>query len=83
MLENGADPNITMEQGWTPVHCAAEIGHLEILQLLVEYGAKGFAKDDYGATPKHIADVYGHPKCAEFLSWYVSIYHLVQIFVPI
>ena len=67
LLENGADPSLRMYQGWTPAHCAAEVGNLDILKLLLKYGGTLIAKDDYEATPKHMAQVYGHHHCVEFL----------------
>jgi len=66
-LENGADPTLRSYDGWTPAHCAAEIGNIEILKLLLQYSGTILSKDDSGATPKHIADIYGHKECSKFL----------------
>ena len=35
----------------TPLHLAAQAGHLEIVQFLVEHGTNINAKDRWGATP--------------------------------
>lgn len=67
LLENGANPSHRMRQGWTPAPCAAEIGSVEILRLLLEYSGDFTAKDDYSATPKHMAKIYGHAVCVKFI----------------
>ena len=56
-----------MSMGWTPAHCAAEGGHLPVLQLLSQNGGAVNARDDYGDTPKLIAKRYGHFECVEYL----------------
>ena len=56
-----------MCMGWTPVHCAAEGGHLAVLQLLAESGASVTARDDYGDTAKLIARRYAHEECVTYL----------------
>lgn len=39
LLKSGADPNITMENGETPLHVAARHGRLRIIRLLLQDGA--------------------------------------------
>uniref|UniRef100_A0A0K0DTX1 ANK_REP_REGION domain-containing protein n=1 Tax=Strongyloides stercoralis TaxID=6248 RepID=A0A0K0DTX1_STRER len=39
----------------TPLHYAAQNGRVEIVELLLEAGARYNATDDYGATPVHYA----------------------------
>jgi ankyrin repeat protein len=39
LLEKGANVNKFSEDGWAPIHAAAENGYLDLLQLLVEHGA--------------------------------------------
>jgi len=39
LLKSGADPNITMENGETPLHVAARNGRLRIIRLLLQDGA--------------------------------------------
>ena len=68
LLQNGANPNMRMRQGWTPAHCAAEIGNIEVLKLLMEFSGSVVFEDLYGATPKDVADTYGHIACYNFLS---------------
>ena len=71
-MEGGADPAARMTMAWTPAHCAAEGGHLSVLQLLVDVGGPVNSKDDYGDTPALIAKRYGHTECVEFLRRYVN-----------
>lgn len=39
LLKSGADPNITMENGESPLHVAARNGRLRIIKLLLNDGA--------------------------------------------
>jgi hypothetical protein len=48
----GADPNFPNKRGYTPLHAAAEEGHLEILQLLLSRGGKINIIDDNGRKKK-------------------------------
>jgi hypothetical protein len=41
--------------GWTPLHCAVCIAHVEIIRLLLQNGAKVNAKSNNGSTPLHYA----------------------------
>jgi ankyrin repeat protein len=38
-LENGANPNAEDKYGWTPLHIAAFNGHVDVVRVLLEYGA--------------------------------------------
>ena len=48
--------------GRTPVHLAAGRGHLAVLRLLMEAGARLDHADHEGATPLHAAATHGHEK---------------------
>ena len=68
LLEAGAnleacDP---LQPGWTPLHQAAQRGDLEILRLLIHYGASPDAVDDLtGTTPFLWACYCGHADCVK------------------
>jgi ankyrin repeat protein len=60
LLDYGADAQMRMTGGWTPAHCAAEGGHIEVLKILIEHRCPMYVTDDSGDTPADIAAVYGH-----------------------
>lgn len=52
LLDAGVSPNCRSEYGATPLHYAADKGHVEVSKLLLARGANPAAVDDfYGATP--------------------------------
>ncbi|XP_055981868.1 ankyrin repeat domain-containing protein 66 [Sorex fumeus] len=63
ILKKGlCDPNYK-DIDWndrTPLHWAAMKGHLEVLQMLIEYGARPCLVTDVGWTPAHFAAESGH-----------------------
>lgn len=58
LLSLNADANRKSVKGNTALHDCAESGSLEILKILVEYGAK-MDVDSYGMTPLLAAAVTG------------------------
>lgn len=60
LIENGADINAKcswlLQKEVTPLHLAAENGHLALLELLISNGADVNAKDSRGETPLHYAN---------------------------
>jgi ankyrin repeat protein len=52
-MENGADINLCagIFKGRSPLHDAAEYGHLEIMDCLIKAGANVNVHDSDGATP--------------------------------
>ena len=74
LLESGANPYARMTGGWTAAHCAAEAGRSEILQMLTDYRTPINIQDDYGDSPRNIAEIYGQRECAEILKrWVASV----------
>ena len=73
LLEGGANPSARMIMSWTPAHCAAEGGHLGVLELLAKMGGPVTSTDKYGDTPKIVAKRYGHSECVKFLQRYLEI----------
>ena len=56
LLDQGADPNIAeRHSGWSPLHKAAEKGHLVSVAVLLGRGADLHAKSGYGYTALHRA----------------------------
>ena len=50
-LEQGADRDKADNYGWTPLHWANHYGHLEIVMLLMSYGADLNARTNDGELP--------------------------------
>ncbi|XP_037374615.1 ankyrin repeat domain-containing protein 66 [Talpa occidentalis] len=63
ILKKGfCDPNYK-DVDWndrTPLHWAAIKGHMEVMHLLIEYGARPCLVTDVGWTPAHFAAESGH-----------------------
>lgn len=49
LLEHGANPNEQAHCGATPLHFAAECGHMTICSKLLDFGAK-LLKNEFGMT---------------------------------
>src|SRR5437762_2253717 len=59
--------NAKDEDGLMPLHCAAEEGSKEMMELLLAYKADVNAEDDEGGTPLHWAADGGHKEIVELL----------------
>lgn len=59
--------NVSTSAGLTLLHCAADMGHLEMVSYLVEHDAQIMPRDDDGMTPLHLACMGGHIDCVEYL----------------
>lgn len=64
ILKTNPDCNVQDENGYTPMHAAAEYGHHELLKMLVSRGGNVNSTDVDGDTPLHACE---DPKTAEFL----------------
>ncbi|KAI3536035.1 hypothetical protein CSPX01_11069 [Colletotrichum filicis] len=71
LLEDGVvDSNVKDQRGYTPLHCAAEGGSCEVVDLLVEKGARLDERGQFGpegSPPIVIAWGCGNPDVAEHL----------------
>jgi N-acetylmuramoyl-L-alanine amidase len=67
LLTFGADVNLRMTEGITPLFIASQKGHTEIVKLLLEKGAQVDVKDTEGTTPLFIASQKGHTEIVKLL----------------
>lgn len=69
MIESGADVNHVSGYGYTPLNQAAQAGHAEITETLIEAGADvNLTAASYGFfTPLHNAAEYGHLDVVQIL----------------
>ncbi|TFK92764.1 ankyrin [Polyporus arcularius HHB13444] len=63
-----ADVNAVDENGYTPLHLAADRGHLEVVDILLKRGANRHIKDPDEFTAKELAEIAGHTDIAALLS---------------
>lgn len=62
LLEAGANPNLSGENGYTPLHNAIEGKHLEFTRLLLAHGASKERKNDDGLTAVDLAKLSDDPR---------------------
>jgi hypothetical protein len=67
LLEKGAEVNTMNSGGSTPLHYAAENGHVELAITLIQKGADVDAKNMHGSTPLHTACADGRTEVAMVL----------------
>ncbi len=66
-VENGADVKAAENDGRTPLHWAAEKGHLDVVKYLVEKGADVKAANNDGRTPLNMAARNSHLDVVKYL----------------
>ena len=59
-LSRGCHVNIRDHRKWTPLHCAAMLGNIEIANILLDAEADVNAVDSNGLAPVDIALEYGN-----------------------
>ena len=62
-----ADLILNFKDGWTPLHCSAQAGHLQVVKLLVESGASTLAETTNGRIPLWFAASENKLKVVTFL----------------
>lgn len=66
LLERGPDAlaSLSDTDGWSPIHAAAQFGHVEIAELLLRHGADHTARNNEGVTPFHSTAFQGNVELA-------------------
>ena len=67
MIDDGADVNITTNNGNTPLHIASQNGHLQVVEVLIASGGLVNEANNYGNTPLSVAQMNGHTEIVVFL----------------
>ena len=58
--EYAVDVNSQGNEGDTPLHIAAMLGHVDVIKCLIEARCDPLCKNVYGNTPAHLAALNGH-----------------------
>ncbi|OCT85210.1 ankyrin repeat domain-containing protein 45 [Xenopus laevis] len=69
LIKYGASVNSLTSRGYSPLHCAAAWGQLDILKTLVEMGADTKACNFCNEKAYEIAIRYNKTECTDFLAW--------------
>ena len=59
--------SLSFHVGYTPLHTAASVNHIEMVKLLIKHGANINSKDEADNSPLHWAIYNGHGKLANLL----------------
>jgi serine/threonine-protein phosphatase 6 regulatory ankyrin repeat subunit B len=73
LIDAGADPNVSTDDGFTPLMAASGEGYLEIVKLLLQAGADVTAKNKSGLTALTLADEENHYEVIDLLNSYLPI----------
>lgn len=67
LLRRGADVNAAQQDGWTPLHQAADNDHADLVRLLLSHGADPSARAGKGQTALDMATAKGATAAAAIL----------------
>lgn len=67
LLQLGADINSPLEYGMRPIHFAASVSYIEVIEFCLKFGCDINSKDCCGLTPIHLSAQKGHVDCLKYL----------------
>ncbi|XP_065928598.1 serine/threonine-protein phosphatase 6 regulatory ankyrin repeat subunit C-like [Magallana gigas] len=67
LLENGADINLRINEGFTPLYVACHHGHISTVKLLIENGADINLCNEQGLSPLHNVCNHGRESILQYL----------------
>ena len=67
LVQNGVNVKKADKLGWTPLHRAAFLGHLEVAKILKNCEADINARDKANRTPLYYAEKEGHEEICNYL----------------
>ena len=67
IITRALDVNTKVHFNRTPLHAASRMGHVDVAQVLLEYGADVHARNGHDITPLYCASVEGHLKIVQVL----------------
>jgi len=67
LISHGAQLEAVAPSGRTALHSAAAGGYLDVCQLLVSLGADPTKKEQFGKSPRQLAEAYQHSHVSTFL----------------
>lgn len=68
LLNNGAQVDGVDDAGYTPLHCAVEMGHVQVALALIAHGAKANVKCLKGVVPLNFGRFKNHPSVVHTVS---------------
>jgi ankyrin repeat protein len=66
-LDAGGNPNAADADGYSALHGASENGHTEAVKVLLEHGARAWARTRDGLTPLDLAEICDHDEIGVLL----------------
>ena len=67
IITRALDVNAKVHNDWTPLFAASHVGHVDVVQLLLDYGSDVNALDIYDQSPLHMASFGSHVNVVQLL----------------
>ena len=67
IITRALDVNAKVRNDWTPLFAASHVGHVDVVQVLLDYGSDVNALDIYDQSPLHMASFGSHVNVVQLL----------------